>query len=84
MPLRKQNQPLWDKYRLWFEKVEVLPVERDVFRRAARLRADFTGLKTPDAIHLATALYHNSDEFWTNDSRLNHIAPSLVKDITTP
>jgi predicted nucleic acid-binding protein len=83
MPLRKQNQPLLDKYRQWFEKVEVLPVGRDAFRQAARLRADFASLKTPDAIHLATALHNNSDEFWTNDGRLNHIAPTLVKDITT-
>jgi predicted nucleic acid-binding protein len=64
-------------------KVEVLRVDREVFRQAARLRADFAGLKTPDAIHLATALQHRCNEFWTNDGRLNHVAPSFVKDITT-
>ena len=83
MPLRKRNQPLLDKYRQWFEKVEVLSVERGAFRRAAQLRADFAGLKTPDAIHLATALHHGCNEFWTNDNRLDHIAPSLVKNILT-
>ncbi len=83
LPLRKKNQLLLDKFRLWFDKVEMLPVERDVFRQAARLRADFAGLKTPDAVHLATALHNNSDEFWTNDNRLAHIAPSLVVDVTT-
>jgi uncharacterized protein len=62
----------------------VLPIEREVFRRAAQLRADFAGLKTPDAIHLATALHYGSDEFWTNDNRLNHIAPVIVKNILTP
>jgi predicted nucleic acid-binding protein len=82
MPLRKHNQSLLDKYRLWFDKVEVLPVEREVFRRAAQMCADFAGLKTPDAIHLATALQCGSDEFWTNDNHLTPIAPSLVVDIT--
>ena len=82
MPLRKQNQPLLDKFHRWFEEVDVLPLERDVFRQAGQLRADFPRLKTPDAIHLATALHHGCDEFWTNDNRLNHIAPKLVSDIT--
>lgn len=83
MPLRKQNEPLLNKFRLWFDQVEVLPVAREVFRRAARLRADFAGLKTPDALHLAMALHYGSAEFWTNDNRLAHIAPNLVIDITT-
>ena len=83
MPLRKKNQPLLEKFRLWFEQVEILPVPRAAFQRAAQLRADFAGLKTPDALHLATALHSGSDEFWTNDNRLSHIAPSLIKDITT-
>lgn len=82
MPLRERNQPLLDKYRQWFEKVDVLRVEKEAFRQAARLRADFAGLKTPDAIHLAIAQQHGCDEFWTNDDRLNHIAPSFVKAIT--
>jgi len=82
MPLRKRDQPLLDKFHRWFEEVDVLTLERDVFRQAAQLRADFTKLKTPDAIHLATALHYGCDEFWTNDERLNHVAPALVRDIT--
>jgi uncharacterized protein len=83
MPLRERNQPLLDKYRQWFEKVDILRIEREAFRQAARPRADFAALKTPDAIHLATALQHGCNEFWTNDGRLNHVAPGFVKDITT-
>ncbi|MBA4183052.1 MAG: hypothetical protein H0X49_03465 [Acidobacteria bacterium] len=26
---------------------------------------------------MATALHHNCDEFWTNDNRLNSVAPQL-------
>ena len=84
MPLRNKNQPLLDKFRLWFSNVEVLPVTRAVFQHAAQLRADFPGLKTPDAVQLATALHYGSDEFWTNDNQLSQIAPTLVKNIMTP
>jgi uncharacterized protein len=63
MPLRKRNQPLLDKFHHWFEEVEVLTIERAVFRHAAQLRAEFPGLKTPDAIHLATALHYGCDSF---------------------
>lgn len=82
MPLRKNDQPLLDKFHRWFDEVDVMPIPRDVFRRAAQLRADFSGLKTPDAVHLATALHYGCNEFWTNDNRLTHIAPTLVKNIT--
>lgn len=81
MPLRTRNQPLLDKYVKWFANTEILPIDRHVLRRAAQLRADYPGLKTPDAIHLATALSHGCHEFWTNDTRLAAIAPSLVKTV---
>jgi predicted nucleic acid-binding protein len=61
------NQILTDKFRDWFKRAEFLPLEREIFQRAAALRAAHPTLKTPDAIHLATALYHGCAEFWTND-----------------
>ena len=84
MPLRWQNELLIAKFENWFRTVEVLPMESEVFRSAAKLRADFGSLKTPDALHLATALHYNCDEFWTNDNRLNSVAPQLVKNILIP
>jgi uncharacterized protein len=81
MPLRGQNELLITKFENWFRTVGVLPMESEVFHNAAQLRADFNSLKTPDALHLATAFHYNCDEFWTNDNRLNSIAPSLVKNI---
>ena len=84
MPLRNQNQLLIDKFRNWFDDLNVLPTNREVFQEGAQLRADHKSLKTPDAIHLAMALHYGCDEFWTNDNRLSKIAPTLAKNILTP
>ena len=81
MPLRQQNELLITKFKNWFKTVEILSLQSNVFHVAARLRADFSSLKTPDALHLAVAMHHKCDEFWTNDSRLSQVAPSLVKNI---
>ena len=40
---------------------------------AARLRARY-GLRTPDAIHGATALLGQADGILTNDKNFNHLA----------
>jgi uncharacterized protein len=82
IPFRNKNQALTDKYQDWFaQEVEVLNLNENIFERAARLRADFTSLKTPDALRLSTAQHHGCDEFWTNDNRLDKVAPHLVKNI---
>jgi uncharacterized protein len=81
-PLRSKNQALDEKYRQWFESIIVFPITRSVFAEAAKLRAELPSLRTPDAIHLATAFHFNCDELWTNDERLNKIAPEIVKNVT--
>ncbi|CAN5708882.1 PIN domain-containing protein [soil metagenome] len=81
MPFRKNNQRLIDKFYDWFAQTEVVSLEKEIFHQAAKLRADFANLKTPDALHLASAVYHNCDEFWTNDNRLDKVKPNLVKNI---
>ena len=81
MPFRLKDEPLKELYENFFDAQTCLPVSSEVFQKAAQLRADFTGLKTPDALHLSTALHHNCDEFWTSDNRLDKIAPNLVKNI---
>ena len=82
MPLRLHNSLLITKFENWFRTVEILPMGTEVFRRAALLRADFGSLKTPDALHLAIAVHHNCDEFWTNDNRLDSVAPQIVRKVT--
>ncbi len=51
--------------------LQVVPVLRTILLEAARLRGT-TGLKLPDAIHLATALSSGYEVFLTNDHRIKH------------
>lgn len=81
MPLRNKDLQLQKTYDLFFDSQKSLKINDFIFDEAAQLRADFPSLKTPDALHLSTALYHNCDEFWTNDNRLDKIAPKLVKNV---
>ena len=58
----------------------MLPVSEQIIDRATELRARH-GFKTPDAIHLATALESSAAEFWTVDaalSRCTDIAVSVL------
>lgn len=48
-------------------EVQMLPITQIVLERAANLRAT-VGLKTPDALHAATALLNDCALFVTNDS----------------
>jgi predicted nucleic acid-binding protein len=52
--------------------VQMLPITQSVLEAAANLRATL-GLKTPDAIHIATALLNNSMLFVTNDSAFRRV-----------
>ncbi|MGI9035104.1 MAG: type II toxin-antitoxin system VapC family toxin [Pyrinomonadaceae bacterium] len=81
IPFRKNNQQLISKFYDWFKHAEIVSFSQETFRRAARLRADFPNLKTPDALHLAAAIHHNCDEFWTNDNRLEKVESNLAKNI---
>ena len=68
-PYKARNSLLEVTYEQLLSSTEVrlLPITPEILRGAARLRADFN-LRTPDAIHAATAHEHASDLFITNDS----------------
>lgn len=83
MPLRTNDAALQKLYASFFKSRNLLNITSSVYNQAAQLRADFSSLKTPDAIHLATAEFYDCDEFWTNDNRLDKISPNLVKNILT-
>ncbi len=60
------------------EGVALIPVTREIAREAARLRATH-GLRTPDAIHIATAIEAQADEFVTMDRRLARVKEISVR-----
>jgi predicted nucleic acid-binding protein len=70
-PMRDGNRALLERYDALFaaDRVDVLDVSEHVIDRATDLRARH-GFKTPDAIHLATALESSAAEFWTGDAAL--------------
>jgi len=80
VPLREHNALLVQRYKIFLEQYVCLDMPNAVYRQAAQLRANYN-LKTPDALHLATAQYHGCSAFWTNDNRLNNAAGSLVVNV---
>jgi predicted nucleic acid-binding protein len=67
-PLREGDTVLEQLFRALFHarEVQLIPATLSLWEHAARLRAD-TGLKTPDALHAATALDTASTLCITND-----------------
>jgi len=57
-----------------------LVIGDEVFRIATELRARHR-IKTPDALHLATAMHYGCCEFWTNDDRLNTVAEKMAVNV---
>ncbi len=60
----------------------LLPIDQHVLERAAQIRAT-TSLKTPDAIHAATALEVKCTLFVTNDAAFQRI-PELTVHLLAP
>ncbi len=74
VPCREGNDQLIGSYDNWTrtnDYLEVGPVDRSVLWAAALLRARYSGLRLPDAIHVATALRFPCSHFLTADLRLN-------------
>ena len=72
-PLRDGRRALLASYLELMQRtprITLAPVDRRVIERAVQLRADL-GLRSMDALHLATALVHDCETFLTNDQRLN-------------
>ncbi|MCX6380236.1 MAG: PIN domain-containing protein [Armatimonadetes bacterium] len=86
LPLRLQDEALVSDYRRLFQcqTVELLPITQNVLDEAARLRALHPSLKTPDALHAATALLHGCALFVTNDrgfQRVTGLPLAILDDI---
>ena len=77
VPVRNGDSELLGRFNQPFGDMGLVPMNRAVFERAAELRARHR-IKTPDALHLAAALEHGCDEFWTNDDRLASAATEIT------
>ena len=55
-------------------EVRLIPADATLWEKAANLRATLSGLKTPDALHAATALEHGRGLLVTNDPVFRRIA----------
>jgi predicted nucleic acid-binding protein len=82
-PLADGNQTLANDYQDFLAAQQWLTISDAEFARAAELRATHR-LKTPDALHLATANRYACAEFWTNDDRLKQAAAELSVNIFSP
>jgi predicted nucleic acid-binding protein len=81
-PLRHKNTPLVEAYaRLFDSLVKPLPISRQVLILTAQLRADRPSLKTPDAIHIATATLAKADAFVSGDAGIGPL-PALMQRFT--
>jgi predicted nucleic acid-binding protein len=63
--------------------VELIPITVPILRTAAKLRAE-QNLKTPDAIHAATAALSNCDFLISNDEgfrRLTSVSVIILNDL---
>lgn len=74
-PLSSGDVVLENTYRLLLLSttgITSLPVDTDIAASAAGLRADY-GLRTPDALQIATALSAGCEAFLTGDKKLRRV-----------
>ena len=88
VPIRDCNNDLVNTYEQFLrsQPLQLIPISQALLQRerAAQLRAK-TRLKTPDAIHAATALNRNCTLFLTNDRAFRNIVdlPVVLLDEVT-
>jgi len=80
LPVRLERHDLETAYRdilLHNTSVTLVDVNAKIAQEAARLRAKYN-LRTPDALHVATAIDSNCDSVLTDDKGLKHVAEVTV------
>jgi predicted nucleic acid-binding protein len=89
LPLRAGRKGLANDYRRLLSHTKGLtlfPVDQAISERAAKVRADHSWLRTPDALQVATALEHGAHLIVTNDNRwkrLKEIPVVVLADYLT-
>jgi len=81
-PIRQNDWVLVSLYDAIFasSEVELLEISADVVEKATELRAKFN-VKTPDALHLASAILAGATAFLTGDRNLIRCTDILVEVI---
>ena len=76
-PYKDNRLDLVEKYKTFFSNMELIELNSEIATLFSKIRADY-GIKTPDAIQLASAIYSKCDFFATNDNKLN-----IIKECNT-
>jgi predicted nucleic acid-binding protein len=85
-PLKVNDPSLvsaYERFLLKTRNITLIPVTLQISRRSAVLRATY-GLRTPDALHIATALETGCEAFLTNDvalKRVNELSVLILSEI---
>lgn len=80
-PFRDKNLFLQQAYQNLLQDTDFLKVVEmnpNILMEAARLRAFYSQIRLPDAIHLATAYTHHCDVLVTNDKRLKNLDTNII------
>lgn len=84
VPIRNSDTFLVDAYErlLRSPQMQLIPISQTILKEAARLRATTPSLRTPDAIHIATATTSGCTQFLTNDRQLRVVTglPVVILD----
>ena len=75
-PRRDENWEAIRDYKdllLTFPNLQLVPLESECADLASDLRARY-GIRTPDAIQVASALFHSATAFVTNDDQMKQIS----------
>ena len=85
-PYRKKNITKISTYKSFLRNAQFLKVSIDekIAETAAQIRAKYSGIKSMDALQLASAMISGCDVFLTNDKQLrqvNEIQVLLVDDL---
>ena len=83
LPVRNGDERLKERFDRFFARTIKLELPSEVYELATGLRARHN-IKTPDAIHLAAAIHHDCDEFWTNDHRLDRASEDITIRVFEP
>ena len=77
LPERRGQSELVNEYTKVFDllpNLEVISLDKPVARLAAKLRATYPKIRTPDAIQLSTAILSRSKIFITDDKQLKQVS----------